>query len=372
METHRNLINLQRPRDFGQMLSTTFALIAQEFMPLMKALVMIAGPFILLSIVVDFFIQQAMVEAASTMLSGGADDFSSLLMYSSSMMGAGFGLTLVSSLVGFAAIAAIYWSVFAYFQLYLERGEGNIPVADVASVVGQNIGPAFIATFLTTIMFAIGWLLCLAPGIYLSVPLSFVVVSRFFQPNLSLGEAFSDAFQLSKDRWWASFFVLVILIILMILFSLLVALPQQWFLASAMGDLSGGFNSVVGIVFSILINVSQLIGVIMPVGIVVVYFAAREFHMADSLQDEVENLGLDDDGFGDADNDRGDAFDSGFRPSSPAESGDESGDTPPPAGEDRWQRPGGDSSDASDDDPDRNEDGSIRWRRPSGDSPPAD
>ena len=45
----QNKIEFQRYRDFGQIINSTFEFIRQNFLPLLKSLIFITGPFLLIT-----------------------------------------------------------------------------------------------------------------------------------------------------------------------------------------------------------------------------------------------------------------------------------------------------------------------------------
>ena len=354
MDYREDYIDLRQQRDFGQMLSATFGILRREFVPILKALVVLAGPFILAGIIISVFVQIAAIETAQAMLNMPQDDPMAILQAAFGAAGAGFGLTMLAAGIGMATNFAIAWTGYEYVRLYMERGEGNISVGDVARAIGNDFGVLLGTSFLSSIMIVIGLLFCILPGIYLLVPMSFLVVGRIMQRGISLGDGFSQAFEFTKERFWVSLLTMALIGIILMAVGYALSIPLNNYTEEIQYSGLEAFDKMHALLLALLNGFTSLLGVLPAIAAVVLYVAAREYHRADSLYDEVEGMNMDQDDedyrASDADyrsgynNDNSDDDDNDSRWQSPSSNDDSSGDDA-----DRWKGPGA----ADDDDNDK-------------------
>ncbi len=358
MDYREDYIDLRQQRDFGQMLSATFGIVRREFLPLLKALVVLAGPFILAGLVVSVFVQIAAIETAQAMLSLPQDDPMAIFKTAMGATGAGFGLTILATVIGMASNFAIAWTGYEYVRLYMERGEGNISVGDVARAIGNDFGVLLGTSFLSSIMIVIGLIFCILPGIYLLVPMSFFVVGRIMQRGISLGDSFSQAFELTKERFWVSLLTMALVGIILLAVGYALSIPLNNYTEEIQYVGVEAFDKMHALLLALLNGFTSLLGVLPAIAAVVIYVGAREYHRADSLYDEVEGMDMeqDDDGYrspgADSNygygNDGNDDSDDDARRQSSSSGDDSSEHDSSDDDADRWKGPGRSGNDDDD------------------------
>ncbi len=342
MDYREDYIDLRQQRDFGQMLSATFGIVRREFVPLIKALLVLAGPFIIAGAIISVFVQIAAIEAAQAMLTLPQED--PMMMFKAMMgaAGAGIGLTMLAFAIGTATSFSIAWTGYEYVRLYMERGEGNISVGDVARAIGNDFGVLLGTSIVAYILLVIGFMFCILPGIYLLVPMSFLIIGRIMQRDSSIGDSFSQAFEFTKERYWVSLFTIIVVILIQIVVSYGLSLPLSNYTAEMTFVGVDAFDKVHALLLALVHNFTNLLGVLPAIAGVVIYVGAREYHRADSLYDEVEGMDMeqDDDGYGASSADSYGGYGND-------ESGNNDSDD-----DARWQSPSS-GDDSSDDDADR-------------------
>jgi hypothetical protein len=201
-------IHLRKIRDFGENFSDTFQFIRQEFRPMLTAFVLIGGIFLLVNaIFAGIYNQQAL--GVFTALIKGATYNESAKYYS--LFSAAYSLLVLLSVLTLSAMRTI---IAVYMHYYDEHGTSPT-VQQVWNGFLKNILQIFIFGVVRFAVIVIGYVMCLAPGVYLTVvlmPFSFIIVSE----NASFGESFSRCFDLIKENFWIS---LAIYLVAMIIFS---------------------------------------------------------------------------------------------------------------------------------------------------------
>jgi hypothetical protein len=123
-------IEFKQRRDFGQKLNATFEFMKQEFKPLFKGIIYIAGPMIALSSLISTYFQQWSL---------------SLMDFSFEDPEAFFSDDLWSSMAGLLVFStAAYIFLFAvvneYVKDYIKAGNSSIDISSLWSTVKNNLG----------------------------------------------------------------------------------------------------------------------------------------------------------------------------------------------------------------------------------------
>lgn len=210
MDIHQK-ISFYEKRDFGDKINVTFAFLRQNFIPLGKSILFIAGPFILLVAVFSGIYQ-------ATVLNAGAD-------------GDAFAFTEVmtqGSLTSFLSIfvsALLIAVVYAYLVLYVERNDySNITVTDVWNTAKQHYLGIVLSIFVYSVLVVIGFMLLIIPGFILLAALSFIFIIQM-KERISFGDAFGRCFKLVSDNYLSTLGLIFVMSILVSIISVIITLP---------------------------------------------------------------------------------------------------------------------------------------------------
>jgi hypothetical protein len=208
-------INFNEQREFGIMLNATFSFLRQNFSKLGKALMFYAGPFLLLQAIAKVYYDTNIGNINASMRMHGISAFyENFFIYFSLYMIA----TVLSSLM-------IMTTVYSYIKLYVEKGKDGFTLDEVWKYVTKYFLRIFGASFVGGLVIIVGTILCILPGIYLSVSLSLMMVIIVIEDK-SFGDAFSRSFKLSHYHWWWIVLLLIVIYAIIYVVSLVFAIPQ--------------------------------------------------------------------------------------------------------------------------------------------------
>ncbi len=208
-------IVMQQERDFSQNINATFEFVIQNFKPLVRAVVLIAGPGAVLAGVFGGLYQSNMLAFGNT---PSADPFHAFTQVFSSdyLFMAAFSL-LAYVLAG--------CTVYAYVIEYEQEQDGHISTEQVWARVQKNLLQYVGALILGFILLVLGGLLFVLPAIYLMVVFSLVFVIIMAE-GLSPIDALKRAFYLINGNWWAHFGLIIIVGIIQGVFGLVFQAPM--------------------------------------------------------------------------------------------------------------------------------------------------
>ncbi|MEM7107669.1 MAG: hypothetical protein AAF519_05535 [Bacteroidota bacterium] len=210
-------IEYHKTRDFGRKLNATVEFIKENFKPLFRVLLFIAGPpiilgSILLSQIFDRFM--SFTTLLSTGFTPGFDEFGQFIL-------PGIG-SLIFLLIGGTALLAV---MYDYMILYEKQGK-EISVNDVWQLTKKSfwqvLGRMILLSILglvayVVLVLVIGLLAAASPGlaIILGIPLGIgfiyviIPVYLFFiiaaYERVDFGTAFGRSFKLIRGKWWSTF-----------------------------------------------------------------------------------------------------------------------------------------------------------------------
>jgi len=199
-------IQLRKIRDFGENFSDTFQFIRQEFKPLLTVFIFIAGIFLLINAIFAGIYNQQALGIFSSLIRGVT--YSEDATYYS-FFSATYFLLLLMNLLTLSAMRTI---IAVYMRYYDEHGISPTP-QQVWSGFIRNIFQIFIFSVVRFVLIIIGYIMCVAPGVYLTVvlmPFSFIIVNE----NASFGDAFTRCFDLIKENFWISLAIYVVAILI--------------------------------------------------------------------------------------------------------------------------------------------------------------
>lgn len=284
-----NYINFRRQRELGEIISDTFKFIRENYKLLFRLIFKIAGPvFVVLVLAMGYYYYVV----------GYQPLMSNIFDFRPGEMILALILMLVSFLGFFALLQG---TIFHYIKSYVENN-GDVNPLQVRTGVKSDFGKILGVTLMTGVLIFIGLMLCILPGIYLWVPLSFAIPLVVFGRRESI-DSIKDAFELIRDNWWMTFISLFIMALLMYLVSLIFQIPMfiyifiKAFTVVQEGSAASPemFIDWVYIVFSVISSLAQyLLYTILIIAIAFIYYSLDEKKNATGSLDTISNLGSSD------------------------------------------------------------------------------
>lgn len=280
-------IKLYEQRDFGDKINATFTFLRQNFIPLGKSLLYIAGPVLMVVGIISA------ITSMNILFNDG--EFSEAEAISV------LGDTSLINIIAILSSAVVVSVVYSYFSLYTERDDyENISVSEVWARVKGNIFPILLSMIVTAILIIIGFVFLIIPGFILMAALSFIFILQV-KERLSFGEAFSRSFSLVSNNYLSTIGLILVMMMLQAILGSVFGLPVMlmtgfgaFFSTSADNDIQ---NS--SAVIQALFIVAQIIGTlgsqflysIILVAIGYQYGNLVEKKEAAGLMEDIDSLG---------------------------------------------------------------------------------
>jgi len=308
-------IQFQRARDFSKKLNATFEFIRQNFKPLSKSIMIIAGPPVFVGSVLagsfmgEFFNFGQLAQGNPDALSGY---FLSVNFWSQLVLM--FVFLTISFVIAIATINC-------YLLIYDEKKSNQIEVSDVWDRVRKAFWPYLGTSVLFFFLFIMVYILLLIPviilgnisGVLIFFGVFFIIggfIYLVFSASLTYFiqlyekrnfiDSLVRSFRLINGKWWSTFGLIIILYLIMMTVSYIFIIPYYAvLLANTLHSASAGtgleFSSsfkIWTIVFFTFYYMAQMLMSSLPnVGIAFQYFNLVELKEAKGLMNEIENLG---------------------------------------------------------------------------------
>lgn len=311
------LIDYHQTRDFSRKMNVTFEFVRQNFRPLGKSILFIAGPPVLLASLLMGSFFKDMFSASFSMGRGGDPD-----MMRDMFMTPNFWLQLLLMCVFLmVSTVATIATINNYILLYEERKTNRIEVGDVWGRVRDT----FWMYFGTALLFAIVWtaacavmtipvvllarlspllvgfgvmaLFCLV--IYLMFGSSLVFIIRAYE-RIGFFSALARSFKLMQGKWWSTFGLIIVLYIIVVVVSYVFMIP--WYVITlvsslhnagveGIGEPTSGLQTI-SLIFLTLYYLAQMVMYALPnVGIAFQYFNLVERKEAKGLMSQIDSIG---------------------------------------------------------------------------------
>ncbi len=276
-------IPLRQYRDFGQLISTTFQFLRQNWRPLFRAIGVICLPPGLI---------------AGFLLGRSLGDLQRLTMVNAGQGGQFNGfMQMVPMILGYVlllfTIVLLITIVYEYLRAY-EKGEHHaLGAADLWKRSIAEIGNYIGISLLMGILVVIGTMLCFFPGVYVFVALSLTYIVHAIERK-GVIDSMKRSQHLIKERWWETFGLIIILGLIQSVIAYALMIPTM-IVSFAIGfnSLDGGqpdqeqfmdwYTITMALMMTINMLVTMLTYPIMAVALGLKYY---------SLVEEKEGLGL--------------------------------------------------------------------------------
>lgn len=316
------VIEFHRTRDFSRKMNATFEFIKQNFKPLFKSVIYIAGPPALIgSMLMGSFIGEFI--GLTQNLANNAGNPEAFGNYFTSVS---FWLQLMLTLV-FLLISGVVTmaTINSYILLYGEKRSNQIEVNEVWERVKNTFWTYLGSTILFFIILVAGYILSIIPGAVMMntspfvgmvlilgficflfyIAISFALT--FFIQSYEKKNFFSAILRSNKlvrGKWWSTFGLLIILSLIVSTVSYIFIIP--WYLITIVDTLHNTSTGVVKetsasweiltVLFFTLYYLAQFTLASLPnVGIAFQYFNLVELKESKGLMDQIETLGKNND-----------------------------------------------------------------------------
>ncbi len=278
-------IQLKKERDFSDVFNASFAFLTSEFSRLFRTVVLYAGVPIIIAVVMStFYTQNVFASVFQTIETGSASEFFDPWM------------VFLSGVAGFIAQIFIAGLLPAYMGEYLDKGQsGVVPVevwqrflAHFPAIVGYSL--------LSGLIIAVGFMFLVLPGIYLFVPMSFILFVKVVE-NKDFSSTFSRCFQLVSNNWWITLLILILTYLIIMIISGLFSMPAvivgiiQGILVGSGQHGAGDSTSLAFVITTIVSGIGKYL--LYPVLYIVIgfqYFSLREQKDRDHLMAKVSEI----------------------------------------------------------------------------------
>ncbi|MCB0487000.1 MAG: hypothetical protein R2820_07750 [Cyclobacteriaceae bacterium] len=309
-------IEFHRARDFSKKINVTFEFLKQNFRPLTKSVLFIAGPPVLMgslllgSFIGDFF------NLSQSAYSGESEAFENYFSSVNFWLQITFG-GLFMLISGIASIS----SINNYIILYGERKSNKIEVHEVWEKVKQTFFMYLGTMIFFVILFMVVYIILILPvfllgaispflvgfgviGVFVGVFYFFFGASlTFFIRNYEKTgfiSAIRRSFFLVRGKWWSTFGLVMILSLIVSTLSYLFLIP--WYAVMIVNTLHNtstdvfqepSFNwKAMTVLFFTLYYLAQMVLYSIPnIGIALQYFNLVELKEAKGLMDDIQSLG---------------------------------------------------------------------------------
>ena len=315
MEEYRH-IEFQHTRDFSRKINATFEFIRQNFKPLAKSLLYIAGPSVLVgSVMAGLFMSEffSMSITAQVDPERIAENFTSPAFWLQMLLMMVF--LLVSYVVSLATINS-------YVVLYDEKKTNQIEVSEVWGRVQKAFWQYLVTSIILFGLFIVLYVMMLIPialvsqisGFLLFFGILFIIgLIMFLAVSSSLtyfiqsyekkgfGEAVVRSYRLvNNGKWWSTFGLVVVLTVIVILISYVFMIPYYAItFATMFHDVSErtmeapaqGYTILTLVFFTLYYMVQMLLYSLPNVGIAFQYFNLVELKEAKGLMEKINSMG---------------------------------------------------------------------------------
>src|SRR5690606_23970310 len=281
-----NYINFRRQRELGEVISDTFKFLRENYRQLFTLILKIAGPVLVILIISLGYYYY--IGGGNPFLDTGMDD--NLWQFFLSIF-----LLLVSFLLFFVLLQG---TVLHFIRSYIEN-QGTVIEKEVYAGVRSDFGHLLGVGIIVPIIIFMGIVLCVLPGIYLWVPLSFSAALVVFSQK-GIIDSITETFELIRDNWWMTFLSLFVMALLVYFIGLIFQIPMFIYLMVKMVSVVQEGSAAnpeamfdwVYIVFSVIASIAQyLLYSILIIAIAFIYYDLDEKKHFTGTYETISKLG---------------------------------------------------------------------------------
>ncbi len=200
---HNAPVQFNQVRDFGQIISTTFIFLKENWRPLFRALATICVPP---AVIAGFLLGKTMGDIQSLTFGAQIEDpFAFASGFAGSFLPMALGYLLI--LASFLLMTAI---TYEYIRAYHFNEHHGITPGELWKRSTSQFGTYFGINFLSGLLILVGLLLCVLPGFYVLTVLGLALTCHAIERTGSSG-SLSRSNNLVKDRFWETLGLILVI-----------------------------------------------------------------------------------------------------------------------------------------------------------------
>jgi len=312
-----NFIYYHRTRDFGRKLNATFEFIRQNFKPLFKSILFIAGPPVLIgSLLLGSFMGDFMNFSIVSSKGGGPEAFRQYFL------SIGFWAQMALMIV-FLVVSGVMTTatINSYIILYEEKAGQKVDVHDVWQRVRETFWMYFGTMFFFALCGMLAYIIVLIPivvlaqisvalvilsvmvlggvMVYLLISVSLTFFVRGYE-KIGFLDALARSFRLVQGKWWSTLGLIVILHMIMSFASYIFMIPwyAMWIVtmmhsieAGSPAETSSTMQILMTVFFAFYYLAYTMLTSLPQIGVAFQYFNLVEMKESRGLMNSIESLG---------------------------------------------------------------------------------
>jgi hypothetical protein len=277
-------IELRKVRDFGQTINDSFTFFKENLKPLLKALFVICG----------FFIVIGCISTASTYLNMSSFYGMDSNRFDSAKPMAYIINVLINAFIVLLTQAFIHLTTLCYISVYLEKNNTTPTLPEVWGYFRYYFFRVLGSSIVIFLLLMTGFVFCVIPGIYL-MPIVYLIIPIIVIENSSFGYAFNKSFRIIKENWWMVFGVIFIMSLIISISGSIASIPLTVIGMGGKFLSLKSFQLPLIIIFSILHNMIMLAYALPAIAICMCYFSLSEQKDGTGLLGRIDRIGKDND-----------------------------------------------------------------------------
>lgn len=286
----KTIIEFKKQREFGDILTDTFAFIRHEFKPFFNAILKISGPYVALFLFAMVFYIYIIGDQFSF-------DFAQPDQFNISPL-----KLILAYLIYFGSAILAYTfttsTVLHYIKSYIQNN-GTVNAEEIKQNVYKSFWSFLGLSILKVLTLIIATVICCIPVFYFIVPMIVTLPILVFEQS-GASDAYSKSYPLIKDEFWVTLATIVVLLIIYWVASFVFSLPNAIYTYAKMGIFSGeidpgNLDTFVDPVY-ILLNVlgqffQYMLNIITIVGSAFIYFNLNERKYFSGTLERIDSIG---------------------------------------------------------------------------------
>jgi len=282
-------IELSKTRDFGEIIADSFLFIKQNFKPLLSCFFVFCGFFLLAGLVTGIMEQIRVVDLLNNAASETYGPVSTRSRFGH-IFELGTILTLVFALLSHISLVL---AIMCFMTLYKQKGNIAPTNAEVWEYFKFFFFRVLGGSVLNFIIFVVGLVFCLIPGLYLLPALSLMLPIMVVE-NTTYGYAFNQSFRLVKESWWMIFGALFIIYLVIVIIGSIASVPfavvSVW--SMFLHQVKYVHMSITAVVLGTFMRqLIQALNILMVVTAMICYYSLNEEKESTGLMGRIDQLG---------------------------------------------------------------------------------
>lgn len=271
-------LEFRKLREFGEIINDMFQFIKQNFKPLMKTYIYLCGFFVLAGMLAAIMYQVGLQKIGFGY--GGNQANTNPFNRFGQLFSFNYFVVIIFSVLNYTAIVV---STLSFIALYVQKGNQAPSVEEVWAYFKYYFLRVFGSSIAISIFLIVCLLFCGLPFFYVFPAMS-LFYSVMVLENGSFEYSFSRSFKLLKDQWWVTAGAILVIWIITYACMSMASMPAIILtMVSAFTKASGGMNTLIIVVSTVIQYVCQVFMVLPVIGVTLCYF---------NLVERLDNTGL--------------------------------------------------------------------------------